>query len=80
MSDIGYIIIIFTLIGSNLLTIWFYTKQINVLIDKSMSKSYPEYIQAKNLEQGHHFPNGSTQAKPDIQDDEVLKELNQILS
>ena len=79
MSDLYYLIICICLIGTNIFTIWFLYKQINLLIDKAMSRSYPEYVQTKNLEQVDRFPNGNTQEKPDVHDDEVLNELNQII-
>jgi len=77
--EIGLIIICLVLIASNLFTIWFYQKQIATLVDKAMSRSYPEYVQTKNLEQVDRFPTGNTQDKPDVSDDEVLNELNRIL-
>ena len=77
MADLGYIIVIILLISSNLVTVYFYQRQVQLLIDKTMSKSYSEYVQTKNLEQGsHQLPVASTQ---DVMDDSVLNELNAIL-
>lgn len=79
MSNLADTIIILCLIGSNLFTIWYYHRHFGVLIDKSMSKSYPDYIQAKNLEQANHFPQASTQENLIVEDDQVLNELNSII-
>lgn len=72
-------LVVITLIGLNAFTIWFYQRQINVLIDKAMSRTYSEYVQTKSLEQVDHFPKGNTQAKDLIEDDAVLNELNRML-
>jgi hypothetical protein len=80
MHELFYCIIVILLIASNLFTICYYQKQINVLIDKAMSRSYPEYVQTKTLEQSERFPNIGTQEKPQIDDDSVLDELNRIIS
>lgn len=79
MSDLYYLIICICLIGTNILSVWYLQRQINLLIDKAMSRSYPEYVQTKNLEQVDRFPKGNTQEEPQINDDAVLNELNQIL-
>ena len=78
MLEIVFFCIIVALIGLNVFTVWFYQKQIQLMIDKSLSRSYSEYVQAKNLEQEMRFP-AITQEKPEIEDDAVLSELNQIL-
>ncbi len=78
MPDISYLIIILCLLGLNFFTIWFYQKQIATLVDKAMSKSYHEYVQTKNLEQGDNFPKVITQEKESISDP-VLDELNRTL-
>ena len=67
------------LILLNGFVIWFYQKQINVLIDKAMSKSYPDYVFTKNLEQAEPFPQAGTQEKASVDDDLVLNELNRML-
>lgn len=78
--EILFIFTTLALIGLNGFTVWTYQKQINVLVDKAMSRSYPEYVQTKNLEQVNRFPQVSTQAAPEIHDDAVLAELNSIIS
>jgi len=79
MSDLYYLIICICLIGTNIFSVWYLQRQINLLIDKAMSRSYPEYVQTKNLEQVDRFPKGNTQEEPHVNDDAVLNELNQIL-
>lgn len=79
MLEIIFLIIIIALIALNSFTIWFYQRQVQTLIDKTLSRNYAEYVQSKNLEQADHFPNGSTQEKPHVEDDQVLAELNSIL-
>jgi hypothetical protein len=71
--------IMLCLIGLNLYTIWFYQRQISVLVDKAMSRSYAEYVQTKNLEQADHYPKDGTQEIKEPNNDEVLKELNQLM-
>ena len=80
MFELGLIVLSLCLILSNLFTIWFYQKQIQVLIDKAMSRSYTEYVQSKNLEQVDNLTPISTQETPQVEDDAVLNELNQIFS
>ncbi len=80
MFELGLIVLSLCLILSNLFTIWFYQKQIQVLIDKAMSRSYTEYVQSKNLEQVDNLTPISTQETPKVEDDAVLNELNQIFS
>ena len=72
----GYTLIIVILITVNFLTVVFYQRQVQALIDKSMSKTYAEYVQTKKLEQGSPLPAASTQ--DDVTDDSVLEELNAI--
>jgi hypothetical protein len=79
MIELCISLVFIALIGLNAFTIWFYQKQVNVLIDKAMSKSYSDYVQTKSLEQVDHFPKGNTQGKDPIEDDAVLNELNRIL-
>ena len=78
--EILFIFTTLALIGLNGLTVWSYQKQINVLVDNAMSRSYPEFVQTKNLEHVNRFPQVSTQAAPEVYDDAVLAELNSIIS
>ena len=77
MFELGLIIICVLLVGLNFFLIWFYSRQLAVLIDKAMSRSYTEYVQTKNLEQAVSSPTG-TQEKQVIEDDTVLNELNSL--
>ena len=80
MLNLIFLVVIVLLIALNVYTVWFYQKQIAILIDKAMSRSYAEYIQTKNLEQGENFPKVATQdEKTEVKDDEVLRELNSII-
>lgn len=79
MLEVIFLIIIIALIALNSFTIWFYQRQVQTLIDKTLSRNYAEYVQSKNLEQADHFSNGSTQEKHHVEDDQVLAELNSIL-
>jgi hypothetical protein len=78
VSEIIYCIIILALIGANLFTIYYYQRQVQVLIDRATSRSYPEYVQTKILEQANSFPKVSTQETPKVDDDSVLAELNSL--
>lgn len=78
MSELFWLIICICLAGSNIITIWFYQKQVNALVDRLMSRNYHEFVQARALEQETHFPKkGITQEEPRVEDDVVLNELNQ---
>ena len=78
--EILFLFTTLALIGLNGLTVWYYQKQINVMVDKCMSKNYAEFVQTKNLEHVNRFPQVSTQAAPEVYDDAVLAELNSIIS
>lgn len=79
MLDVILGLICLALICLNGFVIFYYQRQINVLIDKAMSKSYPDYVFSKNLEQAEPFPQASTQEKASVDDDLVLNELNRML-
>lgn len=80
MTEVVLGVICLSLIILNGLIIWHYQKQISVLVDKAMSRSYHEYVHTKNLEQVEPFPDAHTQEKPEVDDDLVLTELNRMLS
>jgi hypothetical protein len=79
MTDLIFFGVIVLLIMLNVITILFYQKQVNALVDKVMCKNYPEFVQSKNLEQGAHFPNEATQEIEQVKEDELLRELNSII-
>jgi hypothetical protein len=80
MLEILICLICLALIGMNILTVWYYQKQIATLVDKAMSRSYPEYVQTKNLEQADHFPKVSTQESQSVSNDAVLDDLNRMFT
>lgn len=64
------------LVALNVFQFWHWSKQVQCLVDKVMSKNYAEYAQIK--EQGNTDPSPQVRL-PDSSDEEqnqILKELN----
>lgn len=70
-------LVIASLILMNVFQLWFWSRQTQRLIDKNMSKNYPEYVQTESFRAQLPLEHTSTDQADDlITDDEVLKELN----
>lgn len=68
------------LIGLNAFQLWYWSRETHRLIDKLMSRNYPEYVSSVSYLKPK--PSPATEPTPDhdsIQQEEVLRELNGML-
>lgn len=72
-------IVILILVLLNAFQIWFWTKQIHKLIDKQMSRNFPEYV-ASVAPKSEPVSQLKLLGDDGLSEQEILSELNSMLS
>ena len=73
-------IAIIGLVGLNAFQLWWWSRETHRLIDKVMSKNYPEYVSSVSYLKPKPSPGKELPDYDSIQQEEVLSDLNRMLS
>lgn len=72
-------VVVVGLIGLNVFQLWYWSRETHRLIDKVMSKNYPEYVSSVSYLKPKPSPGPEVPDIDTIQQQEILRELNGML-